>query len=828
MMEERFGSQPESTQRGKSTIPRKPVGGRKASVTKTPAESPLIPDLPRIQKRRSSEGLIPVQYIPYRSPVDDSPATFQYKPYQSSIEDVPVPAPLQYVPHRSSTEAAGPSGYRRPSVARSTMSRRLTASSVRRDSTYSGRRESRNSMSNETVSPISPISEQSHFRRPSTQSVDEIITTISREVSQYQATESSYPRMPLSPLMELSAQEAAFRNSIQITSPVGSIVRSRAGTLGSLHNISSRYNSSRQRSVPRSYIGEEPVCNWLPISLRWPFLLFVFIISIGLAGVVLSLTIVSEKRRGLGQVQESGIFLFAWRFTPTILATIFAMLPMVIAKDIKRTEPYARLSRPDGASADSSLFLRLGSLWLDPFHSLSKRRNDGSRNWALFWASAINILTLIIIVPFSSALLSPREVGITRGSNFSRLASNVSVPLYTDDSVLFRTTSGVLFNTTTSPWISNDFTILPFWPSHTEQPGSGAILSDLDQQDQEWTARTTVYQSRLDCSPMTLQSFGNYTLVKRLLDTPDWTAYELVNLTSFVLESQDGCSLGFAGYPAGDHEDSLYRTGGGWWAGPPSFSYPSLWNPGNGTFDGLNATNPIMLNSSSECGDRSMFIFATPYKEGDYFRALGQVCKSSYYSAEIPVTVSRVGSSSSFKFDKILFNMTRTPVNSAMFNITTFENGFLNQDWTARFQVPDSDSNPAVSIRPRLGGPMALLGAKNNYDLAKMTTSTSLIDQARQIKQRFFGESMQAAFQSITPAQMASVTGHIAASERRIVVSLPVGVVLVVALLLSSLITGLVIGYTRLYERPLNLLQDPSSTKAAAALISSGQNTRPL
>lgn len=621
--------------------------------------------------------------------------------------------------------------------------------------------------------------------------------------------------------MELSAQEAAFRNSVQITSPVGSILRSRAVTLTSLHQ------SSRQRSSPRSYIGEEPVCDWLPISLRWSFLLFVFIFSTGLAGVVLYLTIFSQKHQGLGRVQESDIFVFAWRFTPTIFAVIFSLLPMAIVKDVKRTEPYARLSRPDGASAEFSLFLKFRSLWFDPFHSLSKQRNDGFRNWALFWASVINLLALLIIIPFSSAFLSPREVAVTRDSRFSSLTTNVSggLQLYTDDSVLFRTTSSILFNTTTSAWVSNDFAVLPFWPSDMEGLPAGAALSFSNQ---EWTARTTVYQSRLDCSPMTLQGFGNYTITKRLTSTVDFTAYELIDLTSFVLQSQDGCSLGFSGYPAGATKNSLYGTGGGWWAGPPSFSYPSLWNPGNGTFEGLNGTNPIMLNSSSECGDRSMFIFATPYKEGDYFRALGQVCKSSYYSADIPVTVSNVGSSSSFKFDGVLFNMTRAPVNSRIFDVAAFENGFLTQDWSSKFQSPRSTSSPPLPLRPRLGGPMALLGAQNDYDLAKMSTSPNLVDQARQIKQRFFGESMQAAFQSIKPGQVASVTGRIAVSERRIVVSLGVGIVLMIALFLSSLITGLVIGYTRLHERPLNLLHDPSSAKTIASLISSGQNTRPL
>lgn len=149
MMEERFSSHPELSRRRLLTIPRKPVGSHHVAVS----PNPYIP-----QRRPSVEASISIQYEPYRSPVEEPPATFKYLPYRSPTEV--VPAPLQYVPYRSPTEVQTTplhlSAYRRPSAARSSVSRGMSMSSYHRNS--------RGSMSNEAISPISPISGQSSFR----------------------------------------------------------------------------------------------------------------------------------------------------------------------------------------------------------------------------------------------------------------------------------------------------------------------------------------------------------------------------------------------------------------------------------------------------------------------------------------------------------------------------------------------------------------------------------------------------------------------------------------------------------------------------------------
>ncbi|KUJ17961.1 uncharacterized protein LY89DRAFT_781079 [Mollisia scopiformis] len=599
-----------------------------------------------------------------------------------------------------------------------------------------------------------------------------------------------------------------------------------------------RHGTSDKDSIPPSridplsdyfeqnpdYLDERP-CDWLPAALRWPFMTILLLVSFGLGILVLALTIVSARNSGLGSDQNTSIFLFGWRFTPTLFAVIYTLLLMAMVGEIKRTEPYARLSRPQGSSAASSLFFKPRAFWFDPFDSFSKQKNDRIRNWTLFWASIVYILGLLIVSPFSAALLSPAEVLITQDAQFSRLATSAASPmqLSTDDSVFFRTISSIILNTTTSAWLSNNYTVVPFWPSNLHSVPSGAALSANEEQ---WVGNTTVFQTSLQCDTMNLKQFSNYSLNS----TAQYNASTIVttNLTSFVLESEDGCSFGLSGLtPEYDGTGVIWSTGGGWWAAAPNFSYPLLWGAGNGSAADFTTETPIAINSSSQCGNRTMFFLATPESVQPY-QAKGYICSSGYYSAILPVTVSNTGTSSSFKFDEQQFNRTKTPIPANVLNLTDFENTFLSQNWSTKFQPPDSSTNPVMTIRPGIGGPLILVGAQNGFDIPAMIANPNLVDQGRQVKQRLLGESMQPIFQQIGTQQAEDIQGQIGVNEERIVVSLIIGTLLTVVLFMSTFMIGLVVYFTRLRKRPLNLYQNPTSTAAAASLIRSEPSSRSI
>jgi len=480
-----------------------------------------------------------------------------------------------------------------------------------------------NEVNSDGVSVISRRSFESQMERMPNPSTD-----LNTEYHGYDVGEQSIP------LVDLNAEQVSRQNHPRSASETTSL------------SISIEEN---QDQGPPRLTGL--LCTWLPTSLRWPYMTILLAVSLGLGLLVLGLTIYSEKHDGLGADQDTPIFLFGWRFTPTLVAVIYSLLLMAMVDDIKRTEPYARLSRTEGASAKSTLFLKAGFFLFDPITSLRRRKNNGIRNWALLWASIANIITLLIISPFSAALLSPAEVIVSKDATFSRLAISTQGPMNlstTDDLIFFRTISTVLLNTTTSAWVSNNFTILPFWPSQSDTVPLGAVLTGSNEQ---WTAKTTVYEAELECEVMDLQNFANWTsnFTYDTVNNPEGTMVQ--NLTSFILKSSDGCSLGFAtSVPHGKD------TGKGLWSRAPNFTYPLL---GNNVVDGrvqYNASIPVMLNSSTKCGDRSMFFYATPLEFGKEFKAQGYVCNTGYYSADVEVTAMNSIKSSIVSFDVGEFN----------------------------------------------------------------------------------------------------------------------------------------------------------------------------
>ncbi|KAG9244511.1 hypothetical protein BJ878DRAFT_550247 [Calycina marina] len=787
------------------TIPRKPVPSR---LPEKPTEA-LAAHFSSI-KSPDYKSLIPYEYIPYRSPIDEAPsaslsAPIQYTPCRHQIEasKVSTPAPFQYVPYR-----------------RQSLGRRPTTTGRRIRLSISSGSVTGGSFSNDGVSPMSPAdSHRSYYRRPS---VEQIAESVSREVSVVKSNMGGR-RSTLSPLRELSAQEAALRHSIS----------SRQRTLPPLLSLtsteSSRPSPTGPLSMSKSSIVKEKICDWLPAALRWQFMLLLFVTSLGLAGLTLGLAIGSQKNQGFGMVQESGIYLFNWRFVPTIFAVLYSVLTMTLVKDIKRTEPYARLSRPDGASAESSLFLKFRPIWWQLFDSLQTSQNDGFRNWALFWALLINFLGLFIIIPFSAAFLSPRDIFFTRHVGMSTLTSPASIPmeLSSDDNVLFRTISGVLGNTTSSPWATHEFVVRPVWPSNMAMQAMQTVRSETPQ---VYITDSTVYQLDFTCSAMSLQKLANISFISRASLNSVGSVSGPVDAMSFILASDDGCSLGLADlFPESSHS-SIFKFGGGWWSGFPNFDYQVLWKPDDGTLQNLDDVHPVALNISTQCGDRNIFFFVGPYQQNGKLQATGQVCKSTYYSATLPVTVSSSSStsSSSISFDSMRFKVTRTALDSTDLDIAALESAFLSQNWTTKFQLPDTILNPLLPLHAQLGGPLALLGAKNGFDTKALFDLPDLVEQAREIKQVFFGEALLSSFNASASQSPVVTGGTVADAERRIVASFPVGILLTTVFLLCSLQIGLVTGYTRLNERPLNISKSPSTTSAIASLVSTDQNTRAL
>jgi hypothetical protein len=145
------------------------------------------------------------------------------------------------------------------------------------------------------------------------------------------------------------------------------------------------------------FFPEDPdVPNWKPISMSRPYILALTALALGLAGFQEYLY---QKSNTLKQ-QESGILafnkvanistwdFFAWKYLPTMITIIYAVLFSIMDFDIRRLEPFYQLSQPGGAKAGASLNLENLTMfqYFVPFKALRLRQ------WAVLFSTTGNII----------------------------------------------------------------------------------------------------------------------------------------------------------------------------------------------------------------------------------------------------------------------------------------------------------------------------------------------------------------------------------------------------------------------------------------------------
>lgn len=243
---------------------------------------------------------------------------------------------------------------------------------------------------------------------------------------------------------------------------------------------------------------------WLPYTLRKPFLCLLTASIITLLIAVVLLCSLSVNNDGLGVDDGSSILFFAWRFTPSLLAVLYVQLTAMLLDDVKRTECFAQLAKSGGAPAVSSI-LRAPGAWWDALANSLPKRNNGQISWLLLSSAFINVLGFLIISPLSSSFLVSTEATVTKEMKFDRTTPQLPVNLTSGRDTKLRIFGHLLQNVTTSAWISDDYTIFPFWPSRMENPPLGPLLSDSPQ---KWQADTLVLSTELECEPVNLINYN--------------------------------------------------------------------------------------------------------------------------------------------------------------------------------------------------------------------------------------------------------------------------------------------------------------------------------
>ena len=479
--------------------------------------------------------------------------------------------------------------------------------------------------------------------------------------------------------------------------------------------------------------------------------------------------------------------------------------------DIRRTEVFARLARNSASSASSTILHTADSWWNDPREALRKQRDGGWRSWTLFWASIANILGIFVISPLSAGLLSTENIEITRDTAFRKTAAFQTLPLEAsaDDATYVRSIASSTIGLTTSAWLTDEYAVLPFWPSQFDTVPLGSLLASSPQ---KWHANTTVFQVVMDCEVMWLSEAG-YQPSKTIQPAPYKLDQPFIvsSYTSIQLTSGDGCIYEFA---VSDLENvPFFGVGGGWWSKTSGSNYPSL---------AINTESgpTLVVDQSTECDDRDVLFVTTPFRNSST-RAAGHVCSSTYYQADLKTTVTTSSSQTSVSFDERTFQELKRPM-SPNFDIESFEKIFLGSQWVSKFQPP----NQQVDKRPEIGGPLLPIAALHNWDIEEMMMNASVVSEAKATKQRFLGEALQNTFASFVPKNAQSISGQLTQLESRVVLNFAVGITLASLLLLSVLMFMAVLFYSRLNRRPLGVGRDPASAAAISALITKDEIVR--
>ena len=467
-----------------------------------------------------------------------------------------------------------------------------------------------------------------------------------------------------------------------------------------------------------------------------------------------------------------------------MVAVLYALAITTLINDVKRTEAFANLSKPNGSSALSSLFISAGFWWEDPIKALSKKGNNGRRSWTLLWVSIANVMAILVISPLSSGLLSPSEVQVPQRTDFFRLdiPSSLTPLNTTTHETYFRTISSVVQNLTTSAWLSDTYAVLPFWPADFDKVPFGATLTTAAQQ---WQGKTTVFKADLECTSMEL--------------TADY--YE-ISSSSLTLNSPDGCQIQLN--TASDFVGSSHGS----WSNASTINVPEIYDCGGPASNQSNT--PV-------CGDREVIFIMDHSYTNPTVGSMAQLCAPNYFIAyDVTTTVSNSPTGSLIHLDDRSLNWTMLDLNSSFIDLHSFETQFLDPEWV-------NYSRPVDIDKRCLGGPFILLAATSidpASDLELPVDAAGLLNQARRVKQRFLGEALQAVFVSVGKQNAQKIVAQVSATKTRLLVQNWIGITLGVVLLTSAAMIALAFFCSRLTRRPLNLNQDPGSTAAVVAMIS--------
>jgi len=234
------------------------------------------------------------------------------------------------------------------------------------------------------------------------------------------------------------------------------------------------------------------------------------------------------------------------------------------------------------------------------------------------------------------------------------------------------------------------------------------------------------------------------------------------------------------------------------------------------------------VNATTGCGNRSLILVNQPYGIGQPFQYTAKLCEAKYFVSDVSASVLISPSSTTAFFDSAEFTRNQKPLDLVHYNISQIETSFFGPDWSRKITGDGFISYEWSSADPNFDGPFLGISSAPQYgrDVQKMIESSTLVDDAQKLHQRYVGEMLLSSLTAQGLEKPQSIKAKVLSAERRIVVIVGVGTTISVLLFISSLCIIGVAFYTRLSRRPLNIYHEPGSIAAAASLIASSAKVR--
>ncbi|KAI1851031.1 hypothetical protein JX266_003696 [Neoarthrinium moseri] len=175
----------------------------------------------------------------------------------------------------------------------------------------------------------------------------------------------------------------------------------------------------RRSTFPRSETKTEvfyPQPNWKPFSMRWPYLMSLIVLSLGLA-IGQELLYQQSASAPLMKFQKpediKPFDYFVLKFLPTIVTVTFGVLWSITDVEVKRFEAFYQMSKEGGALAAESINIDYITLlnFKRPFHAIKRK------HYAVAVSSITSILAVSLVPTLGSAAIVLGPDRATRHAN---------------------------------------------------------------------------------------------------------------------------------------------------------------------------------------------------------------------------------------------------------------------------------------------------------------------------------------------------------------------------------------------------------------------------